>query len=107
MWRWVMAIVKAMRGLIARSRRAIANAWRSICGLADKVRWLAVVVFISLPLPLVLWIHRSHLQGGADPIDLAVDYLKATGILLLLSGLFIAGHWLIKKQSGYVMLAFS
>src|SRR5262245_10373882 len=95
-----------MRRRFVGLRLATTKAWRRIRALADRIRWLAVVAFMLLPLPLVLWIHRAHLKGVADPIDLTMDYLKATGTLLMLSGLFIAGHWLVKKRSGYMMLPF-
>jgi tetratricopeptide (TPR) repeat protein len=74
--------------------------------IVDQRRWLAVACFMLLPLPLVIWIHAAHAGGFAEPVDLGTDYLKATGILMLLSGFVIAEYWLLKKQSGYSMLPF-
>jgi tetratricopeptide (TPR) repeat protein len=84
-------------------RRVALRSWQKLCAIADHLRWLAVALFLLAPLPIVIWIHHAHAQGIADPIDLALDYLKATGVLLLVLGLFVAGHWLVKKQNGYSM----
>lgn len=98
------------------TRRITSSAWRKLTNtgfslnplriVADQWRWLVVTGFMLLPLPIVIWIHQAHGNGAPTPVDLATDYLKAVGILLVLSGLFVAGSWLVRKRSGYAMLPF-
>ena len=59
-----------------------------------------------LPAGFVYLIHRAHATGNADPLDLAMDFVKALGISVLLLALYAAGLWLVREKRGYIMLPF-